>query len=967
LEPYRFSPDSFGWYGGLEELTDPFVPLEEEYVASNVVSSQVGVEFQLPLNWSTAANDSEIIISAKYVNATDASLDLELEYFDLADNVWHGLVSSTVVLTDTYVTNYIDNVLFSLPTSPSITKLRITLVVATLNSAAPPGEVRFNHLTIPYCSVSVVLLPPPPPPPLTEPIQPPDIPGTLPPFIEIEAPLPPLPPPPPIFLLPLPPGSEILRPNRDILVRLWQPRPAFMQLNDPLNPDDPVDAAVPLYGPASVDMFDETTGNYTGTIRPRVEVGFTTPITEGPWDALQLRFRAARSRPPQPEQIAPPLPIPATKEPAVYPCPSDQTLTPRATDFPGLWQIPPLEEELTDSVDKPTNVCFISAPVNVPPGPPGQIALTQSPVHWDAGYNQIKVRMIARARAAKASALENSLAGVQANVIQFDQIHAGLPAGTPEYQVRWNPFGCNGQLQAHRFSSTEIRGAGILQTNMDIHAEFFFSAQESDNLEVQVSTDGVNYYGAVVFDVAAFQSTVIYYRIALNKEGLPTPVGNVAVGAALMITGPYVVTGFDVIQYPVDNPPFIIEVKQTINSTIPLVSICRVGVSLQGNMELMQSLVQHTDILTSDWFKHELTWNGFWSAKNIKDLRIRFSPETLLLEDDVPFVDISAMDVIISPYCPGFSQPISQPLIKLNQVDVLPIADIAVAWWDPIPAWITLVTDPTIASDSAALADPRTDNQLLVDMAEPTGLPEVMPGYVREWIAIEAIIQARIITWSSSSANLLVSTTFGQEQWTPDLTQDQTMYFVTWAYSPGLTTDQINRLKIAIIANSLGGNGEIQDSVEVAVSALRARLTFQDTLIIPSPLPPLPPSMIDTIITVVESDPEVFSCGSLGDCGAPQGRIVAKVTVTNPDAIPAIVNFIAGGRVNIRISDSGNNSYALSQTIAGNASITFFIYGWVGDTNDPFPVDPTDGEIIISLIYSAGVNQVSVSWYYIGL
>jgi hypothetical protein len=193
------------------------------------------------------------------------------------------------------------------------------------------------------------------------------------------------------------------------------------------------------------------------------------------------------------------------------------------------------------------------------------------------------------------------------------------------------------------------------------------------------------------------------------------------------------------------------------------------------------------------------------------------------------------------------------------------------------------------------------------------------------------------------------------------------VYFVSWNYSPGLTTDQINRLKVALIANALDGNGDIQDPVEVALCALTARLTFQDVLVTPSAISPPSPPPIDTIMTVVESDPEIFSCGSLGNCSAPQGRIVAKVTVTNPDAVSATVNFIVDGRANIRISDATNHVYNLSQTIAGHAAITFFIYGWIGDTTDPFPVDPADGGIIISLVYSAGVHQIAVGWYYIGL
>ena len=968
LEPYRFSPDSFGWYGGIEEIADPIVITQEEYIGSETAGSQLGIEFPLPSNLSTAEFDSGLLFIAKSVSDTTGTLSFSFEYFDLADNIWHQFYTLPPQhLANYYETFYSNTALYLLPTSPSITKIRVLVTVPTLD---PGGEVRITHFTIPYCSVTPTLLPPPPLPPLTEPIQPPDIPGTLPPFIEIEPLLPPPPPgPPPLLLPPLPPGSEILRPNRDILVRLWQPRPAFMQLNDPLDLNNPVDVAVPLYGPATVDTFDEDTGNYTGTIRPRVEVGFTNPVADGPWDALQLRFRAAKSRPPQPETIAPPLPVPATKEPLIYPCPPDQTLTPRATDFPGIWQITPLEKELS-SVDKPNTNCSITAPVNVPPGAPGQIALTHSSVHWDPGYNQIKVRVIAKARANAAGTTHNILSGVQASSVQFDQIHAGLPTGAPAYQVQWNPFGCNNQLLAHRVSPTELEGVGILTTNIDIHAEFFFSGQDSDNISSQISTDGINYYGAIVFDLAAFQSTVLYYKIALNKGGLPSPTGTIAIGAVLMITGPEVVTGFDVIpSQPNDRIPFMLQVIPATDSFLPLTSQCRVKVSLQGNMELMQSLEQYTDVLTLNWTKYTLTWAGFWSATNVRDLRVQLSAEALLLETDVPFIDICSIDAIISPWCPGVSQPLSQPLIMLNQVDIIPTADVSITGWSPsVDVWAMLLSNPMLASDNDVTADPRTDNQLLVEMAEPTGLPPVMPGYVREWITVEAIIQARIITWSSLNANLLVSTTFGQEQWTDPLTFNQAVYFITWNYNPGLTTDQINRLKVAIIANSLDGNGEIEDPVEVAVSALTVRLTFQDILVSSPPLPPppvAPPAA--ALITVVESTPEIFSCGSLGDCAAPQGRVVAKVTVTNPDTTSSTVNFIADGSANIRISDISNNPYSLSQAIAGKTSITFFIYGWVGDQIDLFPVEQENGGIIISLVYSAGVNQISVPWYYIGL
>ena len=148
--------------------------------------------------------------------------------------------------------------------------------------------------------------------------------------------------------------------------------------------------------------------------------------------------------------------------------------------------------------------------------------------------------------------------------------------------------------------------------------------------------------------------------------------------------------------------------------------------------------------------------------------------------------------------------------------------------------------------------------------------------------------------------------------------------------------DQVNRLRVGIIANDLTIFWRTQDTAEVSVSALTLRLTFQDVWTTVSP--PSPPPLVDTIITVVESGHEIFSCGSLGDCGAPQGRITAtRSTVTNPDSTPATVNFITDGNVNIRVSDSNSNTYNLSQTIAAKASITFFIYGWVGDQTNSFP------------------------------
>ena len=222
-------------------------------------------------------------------------------------------------------------------------------------------------------------------------------------------------------------------------------------------------------------------------------------------------------------------------------------------------------------------------------------------------------------------------------------------------------------------------------------------------------------------------------------------------------------------QVPLDQIPFTIEVDQNIDSPVPLVSQCRVGVSLQGNMGLMQSPVQYTDTLGSDWPSNPyvLTWNGFWSTDNLKDLRVRLSPEALVLGDDVPFINISALDVKISPWYPGISPPLSPPLIKLNQVDIVPVNDVSVTAWTPVPAWSRLVKDPELVSYNDVAVDLHTPNQLLVEMGEPAGFPPVPSGYTREWVAVEAIIQARIITWSSMRASLLVSTTLGQEQMTP--------------------------------------------------------------------------------------------------------------------------------------------------------------------------------------------------------
>jgi hypothetical protein len=326
----------------------------------------------------------------------------------------------------------------------------------------------------------------------------------------------------------------------------------------------------------------------------------------------------------------------------------------------------------------------------------------------------------------------------------------------------------------------------------------------------------------------------------------------------------------------------------------------------------------------------------------------------------------------------------------LNQVELRPIADVSVIGWSPEPAWVELVSDPAIASDHAVLSDPREMNQLLVDIAAPTDLPTVPSGYHREWVKVEVILQARVVTFGSEAAYILVSTNFGQEKTTRFLKSDNAMYSLVWDYTPGLTLDQVCRLKVGLISDlgqfedePLQGDDETplvdevgtdidiayvqgHDPCQVAVSAVLVRLTFQDTLSHAVSPPPGPPA-VDPIFTVEESYPEVFSCGSLGDCGAPQGRIIGKVIVTNPDASAATVNFIATEEIKLRISDVANTVYSLSQSIPAGASRSYWIYGWVGDPSDPFPVDPEDGEVIISLVYSAGVHRISIPCHYIGL
>jgi hypothetical protein len=895
-------------------------------------------------------------------------------------------------------------------------------------------------------------------------------------------PTPPSPPLPPVDTS-LPIGADLLRPNQDIQIHFWKPRPVFMQLNENLDPVNHAPPASLIYAPAFVNVFDENSGNFIETRRPKLEVGFTDPVEFGPWSAMTLRFRASRSRPPEPEAVPEGLPgAPPEAAPLVYP--ENQIVRVMRTNQVGSWFIPPLENSIRESFDHADANC-ISSQVTEPPGEMAILTI-ENPLDWSEGWNQITVRFISKARTAVVENIEyRKVTGMSGNTLDWTEstvpIHLGPatitltgptsgaslassddftvtgnlfgstegdtihiyqdgalksshslgpgstnnpftfkygpgPDGThiisikstlgipitgspitytsgaptaipaqappppptgPEYTVQWDPFDGNHNLNAVQVSETEVQGSGVITSNINItSAEFFLSSDSVSNLFVEVSLDGVNYNGIVNFSLAAYGTILIYYKIRINNNGLLTPEGLIALGAGLQIISGDVTTLLEPIFWDGTNQPvFVLEVIPCGMEMVDLTSLVRLQIGLTGNSSFDTLPSYYTNILQDGWLTEELTWLGFWDRHTITDLHVTLKATALSLSDDSPYIDIDALEVELTPYCPGMYPP-PHAIVAKQEVILYPSADQAVIGWTPEPAHYRLQTPVNRVSSDYVVVDPRVSNSLVLKIQGLPTLPPVPSGYTRQWNSIQVRVQAQLICDTNSQCRLGLMTNYGPELYTEKLTDDLLIYSVQWDYSPGLTDDQMGRLYVEVATDNItaGTDDTFLYLYALEVVASYIEITTGST---PPGLPPPPPGVFGPI-TLIDLQGEVFSCGSLGGCTSPMGVPLGRISITNPSPTEsATVSFNVDGMVHLRVFDTDTpaTEYSiLGSPLAGYETKHYTVYSWIGDNIDPpssnYPVDARSGNVVITVTLPGPpivAYQALLPWVYLGL
>jgi hypothetical protein len=759
---------------------------------------------------------------------------------------------------------------------------------------------------------------------------------------------------------PLPPGMERLRPNQDITVRYWKPRPVFLQLNEELILDNPTSNPSSISAPAVVEIFDAGTGCHQEPQRPRIEIGLTDPISTGPWEALQLRFRAVRSRPPRPERF-PSIPSSTPQLPAPRDCPGTVTVRPLKSDRIGGWQKPSLEAILDQPFDSPDLNKYISSLVLDPPLDLARIETEKLP-GWEPGWRRIAAKILARIRPALVKSNVSVLGSVTGNVVVWSG-STGLTDPAPgDYHVQWNPFKSDSTLDALILSDQQIWGMAQLSSDVNITANVSVNTFTGDHLFAEISADDLNYGSSVAVRIPPSGSITLYYRITISQGGVSLA-GSYQVALQLEITGPDFTIAPQLMFAPDNVSPFVVAVNQ-IDQVVPLESRARLQVSLRGNTKFALAPIQYTSLLIPGWLRYELVWDGFWDYQSIEDLHFDIQAVPVNIGNDTPYIDISSFIGEVTAHCPGLDPPyVSRP--GSLPVTLLPSADLNVVAWNPPPLFNRLLSDIQFVPADFIQVDPRLNNNFLVKIQSLPPLSPVRSGYVREWMRINLRFVAHAYATGSTSARLSVSTSFGYEQFTDILQTRPLLYSMTWDYPEGLSSDQINRLEVNIQAQTVVRGA---DEATVFIRALRVIATYFDvtTGFSPgSPPPPAPPSYI----TVLDPLGEVYSCGSLGDCSVNSvGSLLGRAIVNNTSSSNLTVNFVPGDVIHIRVFDTNTPSteYPLSYILPANTSIHCSIFGWIGDLNNPYPVNPAESWVMISADDGTSVQARAISWFYIG-
>lgn len=525
------------------------------------------------------------------------------------------------------------------------------------------------------------------------------------------------------------------------------------------------------------------------------------------------------------------------------------------------------------------------------------------------------------------------------------------------FAVQFDPLDVSGNLLGSLECCDTWTGSGVFTSDIPSGQGTVKLYSPHSSIRTQVSLDGFTFSDSVDLnlidnDSTGTSGTVVFYQIQLNQD-TKTPSGVWTMPVGLSVRNLFLET----VKGPYDVYPIQVEVEegaitQVLKSNIFLVH------RLKGTPALNDLGARAAEVsLTSNFQTYEVTWEGML----LEDEDVRAPQVNLLsfvpagLQGDAPQIDIDTMELEFEPYCPGISPEIGQDLTQEIEDILIPFADIDSTGWEAVPLYSKLGNNPLEGSDEGVYATPPNTNSatfLLTSLStllpEQAAVSPVPTGAVRDFRTIKVRVAARDESEGSAKTRLRISTNFGYEQVTEQLTKDYLTYELQWTHSPGLTSDQLEDMTLTMVAEETLTTTQTS---KVRVEAIRAIAVATDTFPAATEdsilLPPPPPQALDDGICSLtvdrDGEVEVFACGSTNTCGSgsPQ-NVSANVTVHNGRDSVATISVEASGSLTMNVIPS-------ILSIAANSESTYSILAHVGSTYEPFPKVTETGIIQVTL------------------
>lgn len=766
---------------------------------------------------------------------------------------------------------------------------------------------------------------------------------------------PPSPPPPgaPVSS-PLPPGSELLRPNRDIRSVLFNKKPLWLSLND-----DTGTCETSIAAPAEVDVYDETTGDRLRSYRAQFEVGFTQPQLEGPWQSLQLRFQAARSRPPQEESF---ITASACQEVVEGTCPGPQLLSPNKTFSGSSWLPGPAHLAIDESPYYPDG-CYIVHSIDDPSTL--SIGFTPPTIDLSAidGWTEFELTVRARLRALEFAQTGRVVSKLGGNVILF--------SGLTGFQVRFEPLNCFGSVSAFLTSSTRIEGMAVLRSNIDTELTIKLATPHHTIVPL-MSLDGESYGVEHRVKLQSLVQKTVYYSIEINQNG-DTPVGQYGIGLIMALDGDAYTTAdqtfYDAVVFDVAS--------QAIASGSAL-SVVRLKSNLEGEQFFGQRW-QRSPLLKKTWVDYTFSFVGRpFMTHTVGDLKALLDVEVLYGANEKAVVDVDVISLKATPYCENITA-LPETETTLTEAVLIPVLDLENTGWSPAPLSPKLVSIPAKAERSIYVETNTLQSNhftLAFDFEEPPDTTLSEKTY--DELVIQVTARA-YDSYDSLNTVLNLQPNYGAVQTVP-LTNSWKVYEAVWTFDPpqsfALLTNR--KLRLAVEAKT---TGTLSIAARVQVGAVRVFARASDAEVVlaeinqdpgggipissGTPASTLPALTTKCFVSALPSSVEAFSCGSQNAFGTRPNNPVLTFKVQNTSvntSDDALVQVDIFGNVQYWVTPS------VVEIVEEDSTTTFAVYLAVGSSEDPYPRDLETGLIRITVMCPGQADETRiVQWQYRGV